>query len=357
MNRYSRHIILNEIGQIGQDKILNSKVLVVGAGGLGCPALQYLAAAGVGTIGIIDHDVVDVSNLQRQILFGTASIGINKAIAAKAHLENLNDTIEIKAFPYKLDVHNAIELFSQFDIIVDGTDDIPTRYLISDAAILTNKAVVYGAIYKFEGQVSVFNYNDGPSYRCLFPNTPKSDSIASCSEVGVLGVLPGIIGTMQANEVLKIILEMEGILSGKILCYDSRSTNTYTLTLFPSEKEITRIKKQKQLEVIQIDRDCHAIPSIEIVHALAMGNTQFIDVRQPHELPKVQLPNLKNIPLEILTEQLDDIERTRTTIVFCQSGIRSAKAVQILNSNGFTDCFNLEAGAVSIVNHLNLKTT
>lgn len=357
MDRYNRHMILKEVGQEGQNKILNAKVLVVGAGGLGCPALQYLAAAGVGTIGIIDHDLVDISNLQRQILFGTNTIGINKALAAKSQLENLNNSIDIIAFPYKLDANNALELFSQFDLIVDGTDDIPTRYLISDAAILSDKPVVYGAIYKFEGQVSVFNYLGGPSYRCLFPDIPRPDSIMSCSEVGVLGVLPGIIGTMQANEVLKIILEMDGILSGKILCYDSRSTNSYTITLLPSVEEKLRIKNLARLIPVQLDKSCNIIPSIDVESAFSIENAQFIDVRQTHELPVVQLSAFQCIPLDELKERVKEIDQTKTTIVFCQSGIRSAKAIRILNSYGIENCFNLVAGATSIVNHLKLKMT
>ena len=206
MSRYNRHIILSEIGQAGQDKLSNAKVLVIGAGGLGCPVLQYLAAAGIGTIGIVDFDIVDISNLQRQVLFGTSSLGKNKAEAAKQRLEDLNNEISIIAYPEKLTHKNAIDLFNQYDIIVDGTDNFETRYLVNDACIITNKPLVFGAIYKFEGQVSVFNYQNGPSYRCLFPSPPKEGTVPNCSEIGVLGVLPGIIGSMQANEVLKIII-------------------------------------------------------------------------------------------------------------------------------------------------------
>ena len=229
MNRYNRHIILSEIGQIGQDKLSNAKVLVVGAGGLGCPVLQYLAAAGIGTLGIIDFDVVEASNLQRQVLFGNSSLGQNKAEAAKIRLEDLNDTITINAYPFPLDHQNALDLFNQYDIIVDGSDNFETRYLVNDACILTNKPLVFGAIYKFEGQVSVFNYENGPSYRCLFPNPPKKDSVPNCSEIGVLGVLPGIIGSMQANEVLKIILGIGNVLSGKLLCFNALTNQTSIL--------------------------------------------------------------------------------------------------------------------------------
>ncbi len=191
MDRYSRHIILSEIGREGQDKLSEAKVLVVGAGGLGCPVLQYLTAAGIGTLGIIDFDVVEVSNLQRQILFGSASIGQNKATAAKDRLSDLNNTVVINAYPYRLNYQNALELFEQYDLIVDGTDNFETRYLINDAAVLTDKSIVFGGLYKFQGQVSVFNYDDGPTYRCAFPSKPKKDSVPNCSEVGVLGCFTG----------------------------------------------------------------------------------------------------------------------------------------------------------------------
>ena len=230
MERYSRHIALNEIGVRGQEKISKAKVLVVGAGGLGCPVLQYLAAAGIGTLGIVDFDVVEESNLQRQILYGTSTTGENKALAAKKKLEDLNPTISIDAIPEKLAYSNVVSLFNQYDIIVDGSDNFETRYLINDAALITNRPVVFGAIFKFEGQLSVFNYNNGPTYRCLFPVPPTKENIPNCSEVGVLGVLPGIVGSMQANEVLKIVLGIGEVLSGKLCCYNSK-TNDFQILL------------------------------------------------------------------------------------------------------------------------------
>jgi len=246
MSRYNRHIILSEIGQAGQDKISNAKVLVIGAGGLGCPILQYLTAAGVGSIGIVDFDVVDISNLQRQVLYGTSTLGKNKAEAAKQRLEDLNDDVSIIAYPEKLTHKNAVNLFQQYDIIVDGTDNFETRYLVNDACIITSKPLVFGAIYKFEGQVSVFNFKNGPSYRCLFPNPPEKDSVSNCSEIGVLGVLPGIIGAMQANEVLKIILELGNTLSGKLLCYNALTLQNSILKINRSEETIQSILKHKE---------------------------------------------------------------------------------------------------------------
>jgi molybdopterin/thiamine biosynthesis adenylyltransferase len=234
--RYSRHLLLSDIGVSGQEKLKSGKVLVVGAGGLGCPVLQYLTAAGVGNIGVIDFDAVDLSNLQRQILYSTNDVGTNKALAAKNRLESLNPLIEITAYPYQLTNKNALELFAKYDLIVDGSDNFSTRYLVNDACILTGKTLVYGAIYKFEGQVTVFNYQDGPSYRCLFPEAPQQGSVPNCSEVGVLGVIPGIIGVYQANEALKIILGIGTVLSGKLLVIDALNNSQLELNI----QKITR---------------------------------------------------------------------------------------------------------------------
>ncbi|MBT8253048.1 MAG: HesA/MoeB/ThiF family protein, partial [Bacteroidia bacterium] len=243
MKRYNRHIVLPEIGKQGQNKISAARVLVIGAGGLGCPVLMYLAAAGVGTLGIIDFDVVEESNLQRQVLFGNSSLGLNKALMAKERLNDLNPTINIDAYPERLTSVNALDLFNNYDIVVDGSDNFGTRYLVNDASIITKTPLVYGAIYKFEGQLSVFNYDEGPSYRCLFSTPPKAGTVPNCDEIGVLGVLPGIIGTMQANEVLKIILQNEGVLSGRLLCYDSRSAKFYEIGVKRSDSLINKVLK------------------------------------------------------------------------------------------------------------------
>jgi adenylyltransferase/sulfurtransferase len=350
MSRYNRHIILSEVGPQGQDKLLHAKVLVVGAGGLGCPVLQYLTAAGIGTLGIIDFDEVEESNLQRQILFGTSSLGKNKALAAKKRLEDLNPTIVIKAYPEKLTSKNAIDLFKPYNIIVDGTDNFATRYLINDVAILCDKPIVYGAIYKFEGQVSVFNYKNGPSYRCLFPFAPNEGSVANCSEVGVLGVLPGIIGTMMANEVIKMILEFDHVLSGKLLCYNSKTTEITTLKIKKNPRAFEDILKQK-IDAIQKYEDnlCHTpIPEITTNAVLKMENTQFIDVRYPYEEPKFGLDACLQIPLDELENRIDEIDTSKTIIVFCQSGLRSKFAVEVLNKHHITNCFSLKGGIDTI---------
>lgn len=351
MNRYNRHIILTEIGQKGQDELSQAKVLVIGAGGLGCPVLQYLTAAGIGTLGIIDFDVVEKSNLQRQILFGTSSLGQNKAIAAKNRLTDLNPTITINAYPEKLTSNNALELFNSYDIIVDGSDNFATRYLVNDAAIIANKPFVYGAIYKFEGQVSVFNYNNGPHYRCVFPNPPKDGSIANCSEVGVLGVLPGIIGTMQANEVIKIILNLGDILSGKLLCYNAKTSQISTLKINKIDAEpITTLKDNYS------DNSCEIkVQEISLEEALQKDNVVFIDVREVHEQPQFNSSNCIQIPLHKLEQNLNKINSKKTNIVFCQSGIRSKTAVELLQKHNIENCFSLKASASALSDNI-LKT-
>jgi len=357
MSRYSRHIVLSDIGQQGQNKLLDAHVLVIGAGGLGCPVLQYLTAAGIGTIGIMDFDVVEESNLQRQILFGTSSLGINKALAAKDRLEDLNPTINIIAYPEKLTSKNARSHIDKYDIIVDGTDNFGTRYLINDTAILSNKPVVYGAIYKYEGQVSVFNYKNGPSYRCLFPNPPKEGSVANCSEVGVLGVLPGIIGSMQANEVIKILLGFNGVLSGRLLCFNSKTSEITFLKITKSDFEFDQVRNnQIFLKRDYLDDSCNTdIVEIGITDVLKMNNYQFIDVREPHEQPQISLSNCVQIPLRNLHQQLGLIKSDMTSIVFCQSGIRSKKAVKILKQHDINNCFSLKEGAVGIIEELKIN--
>ncbi len=357
MNRYNRHIILSEIGQNGQDKISNAKVLVVGVGGLGCPVLLYLTAAGIGTIGIIDFDVVDESNLQRQVLFGTSSLGKNKAKTAKKRLSDLNNTITINAYPEKLTHKNAQNLFKDYDIIVDGTDNFDTRYLINDATLLTNKPLVYGAIYKFEGQVSVFNYSNGPSYRCLFPNPPKKDSIPNCSEIGVLGVLPGIIGSLQANEVLKIVLGLGDVLSGKLLCYNALTNDVRTLKINKSESEIQKVITQKsKFEDLEDQSSCNSFSiEISIKEVIIKNDVQFIDVRELDEFPKVSALKPSKIPLGELENNLSKIDSTKEKFIFCQAGVRSKTAVSILQKYNIHNSYSIKEGASEILYFLRNK--
>ena len=353
-NRYNRHIILSKIGQEGQDNISNAKVLVIGAGGLGCPVLQYLTAAGIGTIGVIDFDVVELSNLQRQVLFGTSSLGKNKAIVAKARLEDLNDAIEIIAYPEQLNHQNAVSLFNQYDIIVDGSDNFETRYLVNDACLITNKPLVFGAIYKFEGQVSVFNYQNGPSYRCLFPNPPEKDAVPNCSDIGVLGVLPGIIGSMQANEVLKVILDIGHVLSGKLLCYNALTSQTSTIKIKRNESIIQSVlDNQPSFETKQINIGCEIeVIETSIVDIISEENIQFIDVRESHEQPKLDNLNVTYIPLSALETSLHKIDLSKKKALFCKSGLRSKHGVKVLKGLNINNCFSIPEGASEIKKYI-----
>lgn len=340
--QYSRHLILDEISDSGQLKLKQAKVLVIGAGGLGCPILQYLAAAGVGTIGIVDHDRIDQSNLQRQILYTHDDLGEFKAEVAASKLSRLNPFITFKIHLKKLTVENAIQLFSKYDIIVDGTDNFPTRYLVNDAAILTNKPVVFGSIFKFEGQVSVFNYKSGPTYRCLYPTPPKPNEVPNCSEIGVLGVLPGIIGSLQANEVLKIILEFGRVLSGKILTYNALS----------SEQLIFNFKKNIaiHIEALQDNYESFCGITYEITEITFEDylknklNYNVLDVRTLAERHDYSIESL-HIPLNELDKRLDEIPKNKALLVYCKSGIRSKAAIEILNKNNFSkQTVNLKGG-------------
>ena len=354
MERYLRHIALSEVGHEGQEKLLKAKVLVIGAGGLGCPILQYLTAAGVGVLGIMDDDVVEESNLQRQILYGNSSLGRHKAVVAKERLEDLNPSIVIHAICERLRVKNAISLFEQYDIIVDGTDNFESRYLINDAALITDKPVVFGAIYKFEGQVSVFNYQNGPSYRCLFPKAPSSSEGMNCVETGVLGVLPGIIGSFQANEVLKMILGIKAVLSGKLLCYDAKTGSTHQIKITKNDLLINEIKNRPLKQETAIL--CHSnIQELTAEKALRKANAIFLDVREWDEKPKIELDHYQQIPLSILSENLHKINTDAEIIVFCKSGQRSKKAINILTQNKLRICYNLKGGTSALLGELNHK--
>jgi adenylyltransferase/sulfurtransferase len=300
----------------------------------------------VGSIGIVDFDKVELSNLHRQVLFGHKDLGVNKAKAAQIKLENLNPTIDIKAYPTRLEAQNAIKLIGAYDIVVDATDDITTRYLINDGALLLDKPVVYGALYKFEGQVSVFNYHHGPTYRCLFPAPPAPGSLASCSEIGVLGVLPGVIGCMQANEALKIILKLDGILSGKLLYYNSIKGQTSLLSLPNySHKRRKQIKEQGFIPDVYGQGCPNEVRSISLEEAFELKNAQFVDVRNASEEPKIDLSNCIQIPMTELAARMDQLNEARPFVFFCASGIRSYTAVQMIQQQMEGEFYNLSAGA------------
>jgi sulfur-carrier protein adenylyltransferase/sulfurtransferase len=360
--KYSRHILLGEVGLEGQLKLKQSSVLVIGAGGLGCPVLQYLNAAGVGHIGIVDFDTVDKSNLQRQILFGHSSLGKNKAEEAKIRLQDNNPFTKFDVITERLDPSNSIEILSKYSIIVDCTDNYETRYLVNDACVLLNKPLVYAAIYKFEGQVSVFNYQNGPTYRCLYPETPKSNSITNCSESGVIGVLPGIMGAMQANEVIKIILGLGSPLSGSILVYNSLTGKSSNFKLRKSEHIIYQTNKESnQLVSNDYNQSCSSekisieeVDSIEF-ELLLQENIQLIDVREFNEEPQTPEIRARNIPLGTIEQHLSDIDPEKTTVIFCRSGKRSRAAIEILQEKyGYNNLINLKGGVLSYLTHTSI---
>ncbi|MEP7144000.1 MAG: HesA/MoeB/ThiF family protein [Ferruginibacter sp.] len=339
--RYQRQTILKEFGEAGQQKLLHSKVLVIGAGGLGCPALQYLAAAGIGNIGIVDDDIVSITDLHRQVLYSTFDIGFSKAEKAKHSLARLNPGIDIIAYKERLTTFNTLPIISAYDIVIDGTDNFASRYMINDACVLLNKPLVYGAVSQFEGQVAIFNYQnkkgDTPvNYRDLFPEPPREGEVLNCAEAGVLGVLPGIIGTMQANETIKLITGMGKALINSILTYNALNNRVYELSL-SARKETLLFTPATAFAFQQMDYDwlCSSnnrkfeINGEAFNHLLNTGNADIIDVRETGELPLPTGFNYTQIPLSEFKEKITSV-KSETVIVFCQSGKRSLQAAQWL---------------------------
>ena len=340
--RYQRQIILPEFGEEGQQKLLRAKVLVIGAGGLSCPVLQYLTAAGTGTIGIVDDDVVALNNLHRQVLYSVGDIGSSKAERARHILHQLNPEIKILPYNERLTVQNALILFDEFDIIIDGTDNFSTRYMINDACVLMNKPLVYGAISQFEGQVSVFNFrqtenNEAVNYRDIFPDPPKEGEVLNCAEAGVLGALPGIIGTMMANETIKLITGIGEPLANQLLTYNALNNQVYQLTL-SARKETRSLIPENEAAFLQMDYVwlCSSQITQSEIDAdtfnglIANGNVDVIDVREPDEMPVAnEFSNIK-IPLAQLSKNTSLIT-SDTIVAFCRSGNRSLQAVKILS--------------------------
>ncbi len=353
--RYARHIALDEVGESGQQKLMNAKVLVIGAGGLGCPALQYLVAAGVGTIGIVDGDTVNESNLQRQILFATSDVGRLKVEAAKERLNGLNPAISIAIYPENLSAENALEIIRDYDLVMDGTDNFAARYLVNDACVKLNKAFVYGAIHKFEGQVSVFNFNGGPTYRCLFPENPQQSQIPNCAEVGVLGVLPGVIGTLQATEVIKLILGIGEPLSGKLKLINLLTNSEQIISFTRNEEQVS---KAIEIDLSQsyTDESCAIQESIlphELVDWMEQNRSiNILDVREAYETPKLNHPNVISIPLGQIPHRAADIPIDQALVVVCQHGIRSQHAIEFLKQHNYPNqLINLEGGMAAFHHH------
>lgn len=362
LERYSRHLIIPEFNIEGQRKLKAAKVLVVGSGGLGSPVLLYLAAAGVGTIGIVDFDIVEDSNLQRQVLFGTESVGQPKVEAAKTRILALNPHINVVTYNTMLSSENALDIVKDYDLVADGTDNFPTRYLVNDACVILNKPNIYASIYRFEGQVSVFNYTDktgktGPHYRDLFPEPPPPDLVPNCAEGGVIGVLPGIIGSLQANEVIKVITGIGKTLSGRLFLFDALSFTTRTLKISknPKTKPVTELIDYQQFcGMLTAEEAENEVSDIKEITVQALKNLQetnidfqLIDVRELYEYDIVNLQG-ELIPLDKVLDNAERIAKRKKVVIHCRSGKRSADAIRQLQTKfGYDNLYNLKGGVLA----------
>ncbi len=370
MNRYARHVSLPDVGREGQERINNSRVLVVGAGGLGSPVLLYLAAAGVGEIGVIDDDLVDLSNLQRQIIHAESDVGSSKVESAKTQILSINSTIKVTTWDTRLSPDNAQEILKGWDVVVDGTDNIPTRYLVDDICKTNRIPWIYGSIYRFEGQASVFNYQGGPCYRDLFPEPPPSNAIPSCAEGGVFGVLPGVIGSIQATEAIKIILDKGQTLSGKLLIYDAESMDFKSLTF--SKNETSNPNPAQVRKMFEDNGWCEKVPNSdgEIEEPASAGNNMFhhlsvvqyqekkangwqpflIDVRSDAEYKQIRISftNLQ-VPHEEILTKINEIPKDCDIILLCRSGMRSQMAAMYLSQSGYDShrLYNFDGGIMA----------
>jgi molybdopterin/thiamine biosynthesis adenylyltransferase/rhodanese-related sulfurtransferase len=360
--RYARHLVLPQVGIDGQQKLKAARVLVVGTGGLGSPVSMYLAAAGVGQIGLVDFDVVDTSNLQRQIVHSEHMLGMPKVQSAAERLAGLNPYITIRTYNKPLTSQNALDIIRNYDIVVDGTDNFPTRYLINDAAVMLGKIMVYGSIYRFEGQVSVFGAPDGPCYRCLLPEPPPPHLVPSCAEAGVLGILPGTIGTLQATETIKLILGIGEPLIGRLLLYDALDMSFETIRLSQRSNCPVCGDNPTITELIDYEDFC-GMPAHEhsdyyrrqgdginlSVHAIKQRLDTgepliLLDVREPYELMLSRLDHTLHIPMSQMSERWREIPRDKPVVVLCHHGVRSANLIHQLQAAGYTNLINMEGG-------------
>jgi sulfur-carrier protein adenylyltransferase/sulfurtransferase len=373
--RYNRHIIMPEVGVDGQRRLKAARVLCIGAGGLGSPAALYLAAAGVGHLGIVDFDIVDMSNLQRQVLHGSGDVGRSKLESARARLLGLNPGIEVQTFDERLTSANALRLFETYDVILDGTDNFPTRYLVNDACVLLRKPNAYGSIFRFEGQASVFATADGPCYRCLYPEPPPPGLVPSCAEGGVLGVLPGIIGTIQATEAIKLLLGVGESLIGRFLIYDALRMRFRELKLRRDPDCPVCGDRPTVRALIDYEQFCGVGPAAagpaarpeqeraepagmeitveELKARLDRGDDLVVlDVREPHEVQICRIEGSTLIPLGELPKRFEELDRDREMVVQCRSGVRSAKAVAFLRRHGYERAVNLKGGILEWIDRV-----
>jgi molybdopterin/thiamine biosynthesis adenylyltransferase/rhodanese-related sulfurtransferase/molybdopterin converting factor small subunit len=353
-HRYSRHLLLPEVGEAGQLRLRNSRVLLVGAGGLGAPAALYLAAAGVGTLGLVDGDVVEDSNLQRQVLYDTASVGRSKTGEASRKVRALNPNVRVVQYKVRLTSQNALRILRGYDVVLDGTDNFPTRYLVNDACVLLRKPDVYGSVYRFEGQVSVFDVRHGPCYRCLFPEPPPPEIVPSCAEGGVLGVVPGVVGVWQATEVLKLLLGIGEPLVGRLLLLDTLSGGTREVRVRKDPRCPVCGKNPTQKGLIDYASFCGMTEPAARVPEVAPGTLSaelrgstppaLIDVREPGEWAIAHLPKARLIPKGTLPRHLPSLPKNRAIVVYCKTGRRSADAVRLLLERGFVQVRSLAGG-------------
>lgn len=357
IRRYSRHLILPEFGMEGQRKLKQGSVLLIGAGGLGSPLALYLAAAGVGHLGLLDFDVVDESNLQRQIAHGTSTIGVRKTESAKQRINDLNPNVEVTTYETQITSENAFELMRPYDVIIDGTDNFPTRYLTNDASVMLGKPNVYGSIFRFEGQATVFSPKDGgPCYRCLYPEPPPPGLVPSCAEGGVLGVLPGVIGTIQATEAIKLLTGIGETLIGRLMLYDALNMQFRQLKLRRNPDCPVCGNHPTVTELIDYEVFCGITPEsqadqneeitpAEVAALLDRSDKPFLlDVREANEWEIGHLPGATRISVNELPERLNELDSAREMVVYCRSGVRSAKAIGILKQAGFRKLKNMTGG-------------
>ena len=364
--RYSRHLIMPEVGLAGQKKLKAAGVLIVGAGGLGSPLAMYLAAAGIGHLGLVDYDVVDLSNLQRQILHGTRDVGRPKTESALERLEDINPHIAIDTYDVSLNSKNARDIIGGYDLVVDGTDNFPTRYLINDVCVFTGKPFVFGGIFRFYGQVSIFCTEEGPCYRCLFPSPPPADSVPSCAEGGVLGFLPGTIGTIQASEAVKLILGIGNTLAGRLLTYNALDVDFRIFDVRKDPECPVCGGAPSITELIDYEEFCgypahdhepgESLPDTSGIEVITPGELKkrmsgknrlrLLDVREPHELEisRIKEAECINIPHTQILERMNELDTSSEIIVFCRFGIQSLKVIRTLQKHGFTKLYHLEGG-------------
>jgi adenylyltransferase/sulfurtransferase len=369
IRRYSRHLIMPEVGMEGQKKLKEASVLLVGTGGLGSPAAMYLAAAGVGHIGLLDFDIVDESNLQRQVIHGQSTVGVKKVESARQRLLDINPHIKVTTYDTALNSENALEIFAPYDIIADGTDNFPTRYLVNDACTLLGKPNVYGSIFRFEGQLSVFDAKKGPCYRCLYSEPPPPGLVPSCAEGGVLGILPGVVGVLQATEVVKLILNTGDTMIGRLLLFDALSMKFRELklrkdpncVLCGAEPTVTGLIDYQQFcgvpandheQAVEEQVDPLEITALQLQDRLKANHLQLVDVREPHEWEICHIDGAQLIPLKEIEGRSPELNRDNEIILYCKGGVRSMKALKVLKEQGFSNLKSLRGGITAWSNEV-----